>query len=159
MNLDIVNVKIDIDNIDICDEINSRGVELSDNFFYSIIKKYKQDNNFKGVFLGLRKEESRARRINFYKKGHTYRKKDGEWVCNPLSNFTAKDIYAFLLSNNINPLRVYMHTHFCSPEKIRKSWYLPGARACEGQALILKYYYPQLFNILEQKFKRIRQYL
>lgn len=159
LNLDIIKVHINLDEINFFEEIHKRGTTLSDLYFYSIIDKYKKENNFKGVFLGLRNEESKGRKLNNYKRGHTYQKKDGEWVCNPLYNWSGKDVFAYLLSNNIAPLKVYTLTKFCPPEKIRKSWFLPGARTNKGACLILKYYYPNLFKKLELVNQKIRLYI
>jgi len=159
LNIDIIEVEIDISNINIFEQIHKRGTEISDKYFYSIIDKYKKDNNYKGVFLGLRKEESKIRKINLCKRGYIYKKSNNDWVCNPLSDFLGRDIFAFLLSNNIEPFEIYKKCDFCHPEKIRKSWYLPGSFSNKGSVTNLKYYYPELFKKLEDKNKNIRKYL
>lgn len=161
-NLEIVNVAINPNQIqnDICDEIHSRGIEFSDQFFYNVIAKFKKKYGYQGVYLGLRRQESKQRRINLYQKSPIYQKKDGEWICNPLHNWNGKDIFGFLIKEKLPILSVYKKLKFIStPEKIRKSWYLPGARACEGQVQWLKYYYPELFNQLVEWFPLIRSYL
>lgn len=161
-NLEIVKVIIDPKQIqvDICDEIHSRGIEFSDRFFYDVIAQFKKKYNYQGVYLGLRRNESKARRINLYTYSPIHQNKNGEWVCNPLHNWTGKDIFGFLISESLPILSVYQKLKFIgNPEKIRKSWYLPGARACEGQVQWLKYYYPELFQQLEMFFPKVRCFL
>lgn len=134
--------------IDFCEDIHSRGTDFSDTFFYKLIEL--QEMEFDGVFLGLRCEESQGRRWNFRKRGHIYQRKNKKWTCNPLSTWKAEDIFAYLVSNEIPILPVYFNTFLVGgdPGKIRKSWYLPSARASAGHCVWLKYYYPELYQKL-----------
>ena len=114
-------------------------------YLYTIIEKYKSNNNYKGIYLGLRNEESRYRIYNYVNKGHTYKYLyKNEWICNPLYNWKGKDIFAYLIMNEIEPFEIYKKCKFNKPTEIRKSWYLPGSRSQYGQEVYLKYYYPML---------------
>lgn len=54
------------------------------------------------LFIGMRKDESKARKIMLCKKGHTYTTKNRDCVtCCPVSNFTDDDIWAYIYANNL----------------------------------------------------------
>jgi len=150
-----------IKEIDFSDDIHSRGIKFANDFFYNLIRDYKQANNVGAVLLGLRAEESKARRMNFLKNGYWYYcKRDNEFVCQPLADWSASDVFAYLFSRNIPIFDVYFKTAFVdSPEQIRKSWILPSARTNQGQAVFLKYYYPEIFDSLAAIMTRLKQYI
>jgi hypothetical protein len=65
-----------------------------------------------------------------------------------------------LFSEDLPILNVYFQTKFVdSPEDIRKSWILPSAQASSGQALWLKYYYPEIFQKLCLKNPQLKSYV
>ena len=142
-----VNLWSIISQIDIVDDIHSKGTELSDRYFYSMIKEYKKENGFTGAFLGLRAEESRARRLNRIMKGVSYYNKSmDQSICQPIVDWKAWEVLAYIHGNNIPLHPVYYKTMFkASPEEIREGWMLPGSRANQGQVQWLKYYYPDHF--------------
>lgn len=143
--------------IDICEDIHSRGTEFSDRFFYSAVAA--QESLCDGVFLGLRAEESRARQKNAMMRGHIYRRKNKKWTCCPLVWWTATDVFSYLVTNNIPILNIYFKTKFIgSPENIRKAWMLPGASSRKGFCAWLRYYYPQQFQKLALAFPNIKSY-
>lgn len=132
-------------NIDVCEDIHSRGTELSDKYFYSMIRE--QEKKFGGCFLGLRKQESRGRLKNYMSRGSLYQRKNTKWTCNPLSNWTGDDVFAYLVINEIPIFDIYFKTKFHDgdPTRIREAWFLPGQSARKGQVVWLKYYYPELY--------------
>lgn len=60
-----------------------------------------------GVLLGLRAEESHARRMNAATRGDDYRHADGSRVLLPLTPWTGRDIWAYLVQNDLPWLRIY----------------------------------------------------
>jgi len=148
-DIDIVSPKVSMEEkarrLGVCEDLHSHGTEFSDEFFYALIAQ--QERLYGGVFLGLRCDESQRRRRNFMKRGYIYKRKNGKHTCIPLAAWSADDVFAYLVSNEIPILEVYFKTlHFDGdPCKIRKSWYLPSARAASGQCAWLKYYYPDLY--------------
>lgn len=150
-----------INEYNFCEDIHSKGTNFSDQFFYGLLKKYQKDNEYKAVVLGLRAEESKGRLMNFKKNGHIYYNKTWhQIVCQPIAHWLAKDVFAYLFSENLPILPVYFMSKFVeSPENIRKSWILPSAQTNEGQAIWLKYYYPELFQKLCKKMPKLRSYV
>lgn len=147
--------------VDFTEDIHSKGTEFSDENFYGLLREFQRKNGYDGVFLGLRAEESKIRQWNRKKRGHIYENKDwNQWVCCPLVDWTARDVFAYLFANDVPILDVYFKTKFVgTPEKIRKSWVLPSAQASEGQAVWLKYYYPELFDRLSMINPKMRSYI
>lgn len=165
LNLTIISPKQDIweiaKNTDFTEDIHSKGTSFSDDLFYNLLKEFQVENSYKGVFLGLRTEESKGRKINFAAKSHIYYNQDySQLVCQPLALWTAKDVFAYLFSNDIPILDVYFKTRFVkSPENIRKSWVLPSAQSQSGQVQWLKHYYPSIYNRLAAINPRMRLYV
>lgn len=164
-NLTVVSPEIKIWDIinqyDFNEDIHSKGTDFSDTLFYDLLKKYQYENKVKGVFLGLRAGESKGRLMNVKVNGCIYYNQ--EWrqlICQPLMNWEAKDVFAYLFSNNIPIMDVYFKTRFHeSPENIRKSWILPSHQASQGQAQWIKYYYPEIFAKLSIIDPNIRSYV
>lgn len=164
-NLRIITPEVDMWELagkaDFTEDIHSKGTDFSDESFYELLKSFQREGGYNGVFLGLRAEESKKRTWNRKKRGHIYENK--EWcqvVCCPLADWTAKDVFAYLFSNDVPIMDVYFKTKFVgSPEKIRKSWVLPSGQASQGQALWLKYYYPELFDRLSMINLKMRSYI
>lgn len=144
--------------ISLCSDIHSRDSIFSSKWFYKMVDA--QEKKYKGVFIGLRKEESRARLMNYACRGHLYQKKNGKYVCNPLSTWTADDTFAYLICNDIPIFEIYSKTlfHDGDPGRIRKAWFLPGQAARKGQAAWLKYYYPEIFNKLVEIDPQVGQH-
>lgn len=61
-----------------------------------------------GLFWGLRKDESRARRITISKYGTIYKAASrNEWTAHPLSDWTGRDVWAYLVAHDLPWLERY----------------------------------------------------
>lgn len=101
-----------------------------------------------GIFLGLRQEESRGRRMNRVTRGTLYRKASGQYVATPIVDWSGLDVMAYMASRDIEPLSVYRcvaFMHADEPWRVRKSWWIPGASTRFGGIAWLRRYYPSLF--------------
>lgn len=68
---------------------------------------YGYETKRSGVFLGLRTEESRGRRLNRMFRGKLYQNSvDKRWTCQPIVDWTAKDVFAFAVSREL-PIHPY----------------------------------------------------
>jgi 3'-phosphoadenosine 5'-phosphosulfate sulfotransferase (PAPS reductase)/FAD synthetase len=165
LDLDIITPPVKLWDIvmnhDITEDIHSSGTAWSDTYFYDLLRAYQEINKIKGVFLGLRAGESKGRLMNFKGKGHIYYNQTWKQVvCQPLALWTAKDVFAYLFTNDVPILPVYFKTKFVnSPEDIRKSWILPSHQASQGQAVWLQCYYPDIFNKLSITNPKLRNYV
>jgi 3'-phosphoadenosine 5'-phosphosulfate sulfotransferase (PAPS reductase)/FAD synthetase len=97
----------------------------------------------KGVYMGLRAEESKARKKHLQLRGKLYRLKSGEWRCCPLAHWTAEDVYAYLTQHDIEINPCYFNNRFLPPEEIRLSWAIPTPTSIRyGDMEHLRFYYP-----------------
>jgi 3'-phosphoadenosine 5'-phosphosulfate sulfotransferase (PAPS reductase)/FAD synthetase len=144
--------------VSIMEDLHSRCSEFSDSGFYKIIWQYHQENPG-GVYLGLRIEESLGRKMNYYQRGAIYHKLDGQAVCQPIAHWTGMDVFAYLFTNNIEPLHVYRAIgHHDTPERIRKSWWVMGVHSARGAAAWLRQYYPSLYQRLKEMIPDVSQF-
>lgn len=127
---------------------HSRASKMSAAGFYAVVDQINATGG--GVYLGLRAAESWGRAMNRAKRGPIYEQASGQVVCQPLCDWRGMDIYAYLISRDVEPLHVYrcvrMHRR---PELVRKSWWLPAAKG-DGHpgATWLRTYYPSLHRRL-----------
>ena len=68
--------------------------------------------DFDSYFVGLRKDESVARRISLKTAGMFYKMKEGKYRICPMSDWTTKDIAAYCLSNELPILSKYLNEGF-----------------------------------------------
>lgn len=133
------------------DDLHSRSSPLAKKFFYDLVES--STKNHAGIFLGLRSEESRGRRLNRASRGPLYQKANGQWVCTPIVDWSGLDVMAYLFSRGIDLLPVYRcigfdPTHRIEPWRVRKSWWLPGTHASFGGVSWLRHYWPSLYRKL-----------
>lgn len=132
------------------DDFHSRASDLSDRAFYSLVTEY--NARFDAVFLGLRADESHARRMNRRMRGTLYTKANGETISTPIADWRGNDVFAFALENEIELLPIYKCLAFANarePWRIREAWWLPnGVAACLGGVAWLRRYYPSLYRQL-----------
>ena len=133
------------------DDLHGRATEFSERGFYSLLNERKRTLGYPGIYLGLRAEESRGRRLNHATRGMIYAAdRDGtpELTCQPLAKWTGLDVWAYIFSHDIEPLPVYrcvaLH-HAADPSRLRKSWWVAGSASQDGHVLWLRYYYPSLY--------------
>ncbi len=149
------------------DDVHTRAAGLSKACFYNVMEASNAGRPL--VMLGLRREESNARDWVAVKSaraaqkrrrdesegptsGLTYwHKGSSQWRCVPVSEFRGLDVYAYLARYDIEPLPVYRCLalmHRDRPWMLRKSWWLPGGHAADGQVAWLRRYYPSLYRQL-----------
>lgn len=131
------------------DDIHSRAAALSKSCFYAVVEAAHQDHDC--VLLGLRAEESRARKQNRAARGLVYQLRNGQVRANPLGDWTGLDVYGYAVSRGIVLLPLYrciglQHVH--EPWHLRKSWWLPGSQSGSGGVAWLARYYPTLYRRL-----------
>jgi len=76
-----------------------------------IAKNMQADEN-DSYFVGIRQEESVARRITLLKNGKFYKMKDGKIRIAPLSIWTTDDIAAYIVSKKLPLLKAYQREGF-----------------------------------------------
>jgi 3'-phosphoadenosine 5'-phosphosulfate sulfotransferase (PAPS reductase)/FAD synthetase len=156
LNLEIVSPSISMkalitelfskEKINHISDVHGRTSAFSKEYFYRLIEEV--GSKYRGIMLGLRAEESRARKENRRYHGTVYVKKSGQIVCTPLADWSGKDVMAYMAVNEIAPLPVYKccaFMHRDEPWQIRKSWWVPGVHGTDGGVAWLRRYYPSLY--------------
>lgn len=127
----------------------------------NFIKEFTDNNKFDGHIMGLRYNESSARR-NLFKRGSIYkREEDDMWVCNPIYNWDFEDVFAYLISSCV-PIHPHYSIKSNQPlEERRVGGYVSGRnRGSEfGRFYWFKEQYPKEFYELSNKFKEINNYV
>ena len=126
------------------------------------IQDYARQQGWGLTFLGLRQEESTARKMHLRKQGALFlAKSDGLWHCNPIHNWTWRDVWAYIVSRELDYNKAYdkLERLGVHPERQRL-----GPLAVErvlgyGQIAILKQGWPELFNRFAAEFPEVRSYI
>lgn len=124
------------------------------------INEYVQDRGWAGQFMGLRKAESRIRRIILIKKGGLYKTNDREaWTCCPLSGWDAADVWSFTLERNLPYLSCYEKAEDPERERSETTWLAAESIWRYGMAARLKKDRPEEFNKLAARWPEIRMFV
>lgn len=115
----------------------------------------------RGVFLGLRCDEAGYRKLNLRTLGPLYDcKKTGKWHCNPISEWSTMDVWAYIYSCGIDYNAAYDRLEELGIEIDRQRI---GPLAVEsvigyGQMVMLKRGWPELWNRYANAHPEARQY-
>lgn len=115
-----------------------------------------------GVFLGLRAEESSRRRVHLRANGSLFlSQKDEMWHCSPIADWTALDVWAYLVGNGFDYNRAYDRLSEIGIPLARQR---VGPLAVEsvlgyGQLAILKRGWPDLYNRFVAQFPEARAFV
>lgn len=108
-----------------------------------------------GYFIGLRAEESRARRMTIRQHGTVYQKVDGIWRICPLANWRTIDIGAYVIEHDLPMLSTYHAEGF----EGRTASRVPRANV-RGLALTaLRTRDPNGFEALAVRFPEVREWV
>lgn len=131
------------------DHYCSQSHSLTQDSFLRPLQEAQKEAGCNGVFIGLRAAEGKGRMMNAATRGALYRMKNGQWKCNPLTWWSADDVFAYHVANDIpiNPL--YQQTAFRNPQEIRVSWALPtpSGYGKDEMAQLAKYFPTQYQKI------------
>lgn len=126
--------------------------------WFQCVKEFVEDGNYDGLFMGLREEESKGRRINIYKKGliYNYSKNNKNMnklrCCLPLGFWKAEEIFTYIIKYNLPYHKIYDCDDFKKPHDIRFSWTFDITnnlcKIDDNAIIIYKKYFPDVFNNL-----------
>lgn len=113
-------------------------------------KKYDIDLNI----IGMRKDESRTRKIMLSKKGAIYSVNAREGLtCCPLLNFSNVDIWAYIFSRGLEYLSVYDYPYINREKNRNEVTMLYNSAILEnGMIFHYKQMYPEYFNAIEARW-------
>jgi len=123
------------------------------------IRGWAQKGGYDLAFIGLRKEESIARRSVMKMNGELHWcKKNKIWQCYPMADFTGEEVFALLAYFGIKPHPVYDKTKFKERKWVRVNWWIQSAGAEKGAVVWLRYYYPELYQKLAERNPEAKNY-
>jgi 3'-phosphoadenosine 5'-phosphosulfate sulfotransferase (PAPS reductase)/FAD synthetase len=131
----------------VADDIHGRSAKLSKTCFYGIVER--ANAGYDAVMLGLRTGESKERLRLRASRGRYFELASGQRRVLPIADWTGLDVFAYVVSREIELLPVYRcigFMHAQEPWRLRKSWWLPGSSAAHGQVAWLRRYYPSLYR-------------
>jgi 3'-phosphoadenosine 5'-phosphosulfate sulfotransferase (PAPS reductase)/FAD synthetase len=125
------------------------------------IPDYAKNQGYDAVFLGLRQDESSIRRVHLRKLGPLFlAKKDNVWHCNPIHDWTWQDVWAYIVSNNVDYNKAYdrLEAIGVEPEHQRIGPFAVESVLGYGQLVILKRGWPEMFNRFAAEHPEARAY-
>lgn len=137
-------------------------VETMRSTVYHPIRRLLAEYHFDGVFLGLRGEECYGRMKLAQVRGELFwQKRDSLWECIPISRWTWKDIWAYIVSQDVDYCGVYdkLMEMGLPPEDCRLSYWAGETKRRWGRWAILKRGWPELFNRFAAEFPEVRGYV
>jgi len=120
-----------------------------------------QEMFLEGVFLGLRAEENKRRRIYLSKFGLLYYANNRKlWQCNPIGWWNVKDVWAYIISHNIDYNKAYdkLGGLGLSFDKQRIGPFATDRALGYGQLAILKMGWPDEYQRFVAKFPEAVRY-
>jgi len=135
--------------------------ELSGTFSH-VVAKFVREQSPDAVIMGLRQEESKARRMTIGRYGQMFlAKKDNLHHCFPIGRWTGIDVFAQIVASGIEYIDVYdKDSPDRAPHEIRFSWaFSPAFAADAGSAFWLKKHYPEIFTRLAAINPQLRNYV
>lgn len=126
--------------------------------FLEPLEQLKRKLGCNGTMLGLRMKESKHRRLNAISRGSIYELVSGMWRCCPLQTWSARDCFAYLVSQDVEINPCYLNNQFESPEEIRLAWALPTPTSLRyGGMQHMRKYYPRHWERLCESKPELRR--
>jgi len=125
-----------------------------------VLSDFAKELGIQGVFWGLRSQEARGREMLLKSKGHTFlNETSGLWYCAPLYNWTADDVWAYIISRELPYPKFYDYPQGDKDRNwIRNTGWASTDGAAEGRIIWLKKHYPELYKRLAERYPEIRSY-
>lgn len=124
-------------------------------------KKISQENGYNLHFIGMRKAESRQRRMTLGSRGLTYYTKTrNAFTCCPIGKLTDDDIWAYIVSNNLPYISCYDNPLF-DRRKIRNelTYFCTRKAVFQGVVETYKFIYPEIFSELRKNYPETGNYM
>lgn len=145
-------------------DVPSQNDKIVDIAMKNPIREWQKEEGYNLNFMGLRKQESKARRALLCTKGQYFYCKQNEiWECMPLADWKKEDVWAYIFSHY--PLENLIHPAYykdrlvVDPGDIRIGWWCGRIALTTGHVLWLKIYYPDLFEKLLKEFPEVKSYV
>jgi 3'-phosphoadenosine 5'-phosphosulfate sulfotransferase (PAPS reductase)/FAD synthetase len=136
--------------VSLVNDLHGQTASLSRDHFYGLLRRHRKQAGYNAVILGLRSDESRARKMNRRSHGWIYtRASDGLTIIAPLADWEDIDVHAYLTSRDVPLMPLYLCIDpGMDALKIRKSWFVAGGFAASigGHYVWLRRWWPDLWE-------------
>ena len=122
--------------------------------------KISQENEYNLHFIGMRKVESKQRRMTLGNKGLTYYANTRKsFTCCPIGKLKDDDIWAYIVSNHLPYISCYDNSLF-DRRKIRNelTYFCTREAIFQGVVETYKFIYPEIFNKLKNNYINVDNY-
>lgn len=120
------------------------------------IDHYAKQHQYDGRIMGLRIDESRGRAHLGKRKGPLFFSKAQQiWICNPIIYWTARDVWTYIVENDLPYHPLYDENQIKNREEIRLSNWSGVFDFQNGRVVELKMNHPELFEELAKKFPEV----
>lgn len=129
---------------------------------YDSIPDYAHQQGWQLVYLGLRQEESNARRMHLRTLGPLFfAKSDQTWHCNPIHDWSWQDVWGYIVSNHLDYNRAYdrLEEIGVEPEYQRIGPFAVERMLTYGQMAVLKRGWPEMFERFAAEHPEARDYI
>jgi 3'-phosphoadenosine 5'-phosphosulfate sulfotransferase (PAPS reductase)/FAD synthetase len=127
-------------------DLHSRKSKVAVESFYSLCDAEKQ--NYDGMMWGIRAGESKGRRAHRRANGVFYDRADGKSIAQPIADWSALDVYAYIHSQEwpVQPLYLCVDPGQ-DYSRIRQDWFFAGGGPARyGHYVWLRRWWPDLWE-------------
>lgn len=138
-----------------------KAVAKTNREYKGAVNKYVKKQDWIGQFIGMRIDESGQRKQTLGCRGPLYfAKTRGTWTCCPIYRWSGKDIWAYIVENDL-PYEPVYDLEGEDRERLRNepTFFVTEAIWRYGAAQVVKRHHAKLFNELAAEFPEIRQFL
>lgn len=118
-----------------------------------------RDYPYDGYFYGLRAEEAAGRRKLLQMKGKSFQLANGYHVCQPIVDWTYEDVWAYIVTHNLQYNALYDGMWDRPKHSQRVSSFGLSKALNYGPTAYMKMTHPELFNVLIQHTDEFKEYV
>lgn len=133
-----------------------RSGQIAEEIVKDVAEQAARELGTDGYMLGLRRDESGGRKADLTKRGALYRMRNGQLRCCPIWDWTDDDVWAYLVSNDVEYNEAYDRTKHRPRREIRVCTYAGNTSERYGRFAWLRQEYPDLWRRLVAEFAGMR---
>jgi 3'-phosphoadenosine 5'-phosphosulfate sulfotransferase (PAPS reductase)/FAD synthetase len=128
--------------------------KINQDLIYKVIDQYVEQYQIKGSAVGIRAQESKARRLNLAKRGLLYKMKNGSWKCCAVGRWTTQDIWNYIDHHEL----VYPAIYDVDRYKVRNGPPINATGSNLGAITFLKRHYPEIYHQFVKAFPEVKDH-
>lgn len=128
--------------------------------YKATVENYVRRQDWVGQFWGLRKAESRPRKITLNRYGAIYKTQiRSSWTCCPLMNWSGQDVWAYIVNHDLPYLEVYDDSERGRErERSEMTWLAENTVWLRGRGIEMRRRYPDVWADLCRRYQGLAQW-